>query len=176
MGQYINQMNSFLQKYDTYMVFALILAVFLLGYVFYGQYGLPFGLKTAGQTSPFDYSLSESDDENAKNVLKTPGPNASKEAKRAHFLLAQQLAKEVEYLDITGCKANPVVMKAKAGSTIKVRNQDAQKHSIVLDRDRQSEIPPEGINVAAVNFYNGEGLYGYGCDNSTNAVGMFLVE
>ena len=109
-----------------------------------------------------------------KSVLNPP-VGGTEEESRAHFDMVQKLAKEPDFLEIARCEARPVVTKVRKGATINVRNQDSVEHTIVIDADHTYTIPGGQTTAVVAEFGQEAGVYGYGCDTSTNAVGMFFV-
>jgi len=123
---------------------------------------------------PLAKELGITEDERA--ALAHPGEDAPVEEKQSHFELVQKIAKEALILDITGCKAaNPVVLKVKLDTPITVKNQDSTDHAIVFDTDNIFSIPANTTMDIKPDFQFGLGTYGYGCDQTPHAVGIFLV-
>ncbi|MBI3420897.1 MAG: hypothetical protein HY006_02435 [Candidatus Sungbacteria bacterium] len=108
-------------------------------------------------------------------ALNPPLNGSTPEASKRHAELVQRLAKDTAQLDITGCTAKPVVSRVRYKTKISVKNNDAVKHLIVFDPAHTFEIPPRAIHELPIDFQSGPGIYGYGCDNIPQAVGMFLV-
>jgi len=109
-------------------------------------------------------------------ALAHPTQDASVEEKQSHFELVQKIAKEALILDITGCKAaNPVVLKVKLDTPITVKNQDSIEHAIVFNTDNIFSIPANTTVDIKPDFQFGLGTYGYGCDQTPHAIGIFLV-
>lgn len=113
--------------------------------------------------------------EDELTVLRTPTQHATEDARRQHFLLAQELAVESDTFTITGCIADPVVIAAPEHSTITVVNNDDSEHQLQFSPDYIFPIPANGQAEIEVEFGFGPGTYGYGCDNSTGARGVFMV-
>lgn len=109
-------------------------------------------------------------------VLNAPGPDATEEERRSHFLLVQKAAKASPYLDITKCSiAQPVVFEVKDGATFTVKNEDTIEHGIVIDAEHTYRIPAGETKDIVADFGKGPGVYGFGCDSVPHAVGFFLI-
>ncbi|MCP6719983.1 MAG: hypothetical protein KJI72_01475 [Patescibacteria group bacterium] len=154
-------------KYLNGLLIFLIVVAVVLGYAIYSQ--SPEKPELKAEIS----SLTPTPDES--EVLNVPDLNASTEEKQRHFELVVQVAKTAEFLDISDCNPSPVVMKIKKGETIAVRNNDSADHSIVFNLESIHPIPAGSTKNITNVFDKGPGVYGYGCDASTGAVGMFLV-
>ncbi len=110
-----------------------------------------------------------------QEVLKTPQRNATEAERKAHFEKVIPLAKEAEFLDISTCLGDPVVMRIKQGGKFTVRNNDTREHIIQMNEKLQFAVPAEGSKEITADFGFGPGTYGYGCDNSAGAAGIFFV-
>ena len=148
---------------------ALVVAAIVLGYILIKGSGGKEKTPESETTAPAASLLEEE-----QKVLATPPPDASNEEKDRHFQLALKLATEAEALDVTGCQSKPVVMKTTQKG-VRVKNNDAVDHEIVFDAEKRFKIPAEGsVNLTGL-FDKGPGLYGYGCDSSPTATGLFFV-
>jgi hypothetical protein len=108
-------------------------------------------------------------------VLKTPTPDSSEEERQKHFELAASLAVSTGELDLTGCDADPLVLKTGSDKKIKVVNNGNNPVEMVFDPVKRFTIPAAGFAVLSDIFDRGPGLYGYGCDASPSATGLFFV-
>ena len=112
-----------------------------------------------------------------ERVLQTPGPDATEEERRTHFELALRLATRTDFLDISACKVvEPVVFKVVERETFTVRNDDDIEHVMIIDEEHIYPVPAKGTLELVADFGNNTGLYGYGCDDVPQAVGLILVE
>ncbi|MBI2013342.1 MAG: hypothetical protein HYS87_00700 [Candidatus Colwellbacteria bacterium] len=116
-----------------------------------------------------------SDGPKVTDVLNTPGQDATDEERRQHFELAAMLAEEADLLDITGCKADPVVLKLTDQETFGVKNDDIVPHVLRISDEIEFTVEANSTTGLKADFGHGVGLYGYGCDGSTGAIGLFLV-
>lgn len=184
------------QKYINIIIVVLVVAAVGLGYIIYKEdtsSSAPANQQQQNQVqqnqpqagdsqqaptiTPEDIEI-EDMEQARQEVLSTPGPNAPDEERQRHFALATRLAENSETLDITGCSAEPVVLQRTFGSTINIENSDSSSHTILFGPDMTIDVPANGTADLAVdesNFQNGPGLYGYGCDNSSQAVGLMLI-
>lgn len=152
-----------------FIIIAIVLAVAIMRQGGQEDQGAtPTPLPSGGET-PKDLTAEE------KAVLIPPGPNDSEQKRKEHFALVERLAKEAEYLDITDCKSIPVVLRAKKGSEIQLRNTSKVDHALVIDKDHVYTVPAEKTLKVKADFGKGAGVYGYGCDKSTGATGMMLI-
>ena len=185
MSQVAGRNLTFMEKNKIITVLIIILAfiALVLGYAIYRERFASFDKKSVSgtqfaQTQDFQAPQSQGpalysgDDERA--VLNAPSPDAPEEERQAHFELAKSVAQDAEYLDITGCVGSPLVLKVKGNEPISVRNDDAVEHSIGFN-NALYPISAGGTTEVAFDFHSGPGLYGYGCDTSQGAAGMFLV-
>jgi len=109
-------------------------------------------------------------------ALNSPGQDASIEEKDYHFKIAQSIAEEAPYLNITNCQApEPLVLNVKFGEALLVKNGDSVDHTISTDGDQAFLIAANSSKSIQPNFGKGPGVYGYGCDGSLKEVGLFLA-
>jgi len=114
--------------------------------------------------------------EEERAALAHPANDAPAEEKQRHLELVQKVAKEARYLDITKCTiATPVVLKVKYEEEISVKNSDNIPHTIVFDAKNTISIPANSTTNISPGFEHGPGTYGYGCDQTLHAAGLFLV-
>ena len=109
-----------------------------------------------------------------ENVLVFPGPGATPEEQRAHFVLAEKTALAADEIDLTGCKANPVVVRMKEGDEIRVKNSDGKSHVLLVSADEKYSIEANSTKSLKPLFLKGPGLYGYNCDDKL-LVGILLA-
>jgi plastocyanin len=87
----------------------------------------------------------------------------------------QTLAKDTGYLDISGCRANPLVMKVRKGKTFTIINLDEKDHTITIEGARELVIPANSESDFTADFAGDVGLYGYTCDNMQGGTGVLSV-
>lgn len=113
-----------------------------------------------------------------KNILDIPGPDSSENQRRNHFEAVQKLAEEAEYLELNECIPSPIVLRAKSGSVIKVRNGDVSSYRIAINKDNLFDIKAEATTEIEADFGNGPGLYAYACEKNgpaQSAAGLFII-
>ena len=96
--------------------------------------------------------------------------------KEEHLELAIKLAAETESLNIKDCFGDPVVFKTKLGQQFTIKNLDSEDHLIAFNKDHIYHLPALGEATITAEFGFGSGVYGFSCDESSNATGMVLVE
>ena len=99
----------------------------------------------------------------------------TEEQKLKHNELVGKLAKEGPSVNVTGCKPSPLVYKLKDGSTITLRNDDSVEHIIMIDPAHIYTAKAKSLTKIVADFGQGPGNYGYKCDDSQGAAGVFLV-
>ncbi len=164
-------------------ILVLVIIAVVLGYSIYNQSFLKTLMYKAPQPQagkqafPLANSISRSGlTADEQTALKTPGANASQEERKKHFDAAFRAAKNAEVLQLGQCQGTPVVLRVKKDKPITVNNQDYKQHQIIIDKDHIYSVPANGKTDLAIGFDKGPGLYGYGCDKSQEASGLFLVE
>jgi len=157
----------------TVSIIVLAVIALVLGYVLWRQ------ARPAVAPALSTEILLESTSPGASNtqfdVLNPPSPDASPDEHARFFEEVQRLAREADFVDISDCTPNPQVLQVKYGSTITFRNQDTAEHTITHNPQYQFVIPPGGTKEVAADFGRGPGLYGYGCESSSGAIGMILI-
>lgn len=160
-----------------YLVFLISGSAFLVGYDIYRNLEPSSWMKQKLETAQNRLSSNRDSITPAteQNVLQVPAENATDEEKQRHFDLAVSLARESQALEITNCKANPIVLKIENGKSFTVVNKDSVEHALVLTPELRFVIPAESPKTIAADFGKGPGLYGYGCDGIPRLMGLFLV-
>lgn len=100
----------------------------------------------------FDKSLSEDE----KTLLYSASPD---------YQLATKLAVAAAEVAIENCTAKPTILKVKYGSEITVKNNGSSDFKFGVDPDKNTTIPAGKSAAVKIDFKNGAGLYGYGCNN-----------
>jgi hypothetical protein len=162
------------------VILALIAVV--LGYMIFRQGSsnstaqeTPSGPESIGAVPAGDANRKQDLTSDEQAILSPPKPGSPKEDFERHAQVVAKVAREAPYLDVTGCKAVPLVLRTKYKNSIKFKNTDTVKHAIVLDANHVFEIPPGTTKDVFIDFEHGAGIYGFGCDNVPHAIGMFLV-
>ena len=110
------------------------------------------------------------------DLLETPGPDAPIQERQRHFELALSAARSSDLLDITSCQPDPTVLRTRNGATFRVKNGDSSEHILLFDPEHIYRIPAGSTLNIKADFGKGSGLYGYGCDLSSQASGLIFVE
>ncbi len=118
-------------------------------------------------------SPTSADDE--KQLLNTPSQTSSQADKNTYAQLVSKYVKAVDNFDIKNCSPQPLAAQVKDGMIFTAKNSDSSPHTLLLDSAHRYQIPAKGQLKITANFGHGPGIYGYGCDQSTGAVGIFLV-
>lgn len=100
----------------------------------------------------------------------------SEEEKERFYDYVSSMAKSVEYLDVTNCYSNPLVLKVKAGAGFKIRNQGSDDRTVIFTFDNAPVTVPAN-NTATIDAAPSavNGLFGYKCDLSGEARAGFLL-
>jgi hypothetical protein len=110
-------------------------------------------------------------------VLNFPGPNATDAEKKAHSNLVNEVGNKVAgtpFLDISGCKPNPIVYRVKRGATFNIKNSDAIDHTINTERKAIIKSNSEQT-LASKGIGDDLGNYAYSCDDSAGPVGVIQI-
>lgn len=110
-------------------------------------------------------------------MLNAPGPNATKEEIDSHSKLAAKLAVIGDTIEMEGCKAGPLVLQARLGSTITMHNKSKYNLSISFDGNNMYDIGAGKSYDISKAFVHGPGIYGYLCKSQdfTGLVGFVLI-
>lgn len=113
---------------------------------------------------------------NENNILDMPGPQASDEEEQEHYAAAAKIAEDDSTIDLIDCKGTPVVARVKQNSKVELINKSSTGISVfVYANDNSYKIPANGQVSLTANFSKGLGLYGYGCDGSSELSGLIFV-
>lgn len=105
--------------------------------------------------------------------IKNDAPEAEKQR---HFFYATSISKVSEFLNLTNCNPDPLVIKVKNGEIIKLKNDGDADLSIGIDANHIYVVPAKSIKEVKADLGKGTGLYGYGCNASSTPAGMIFVE
>jgi hypothetical protein len=108
-------------------------------------------------------------------IRQTPEKNSPSSTKAAYFEVIKRLGKDTDSVDLSGCLSNPIVARVKLGSTVTITNKDSSPHQLQINPEHTYTIPAKGSLPVKVDFGFGAGWYGYGCDSSNGAAGVFWV-
>ncbi|MEX2090765.1 MAG: hypothetical protein WD989_01370 [Candidatus Paceibacterota bacterium] len=162
--------------------------VIVLAVVAVGLAGLIYKQKMGGWPS----ALSEPDSGNrpqasAVGPVWSPSPGSEEEylfsikmdspdeEKMKHYQYAISISKESEYLNLTNCSPEPLVLKAINNGTIKLKNDGEMPVTMVIDAEHTYLVGPKSTKSVKADLGKGVGLYGYGCNNSSGPRGMIFV-
>jgi len=163
-------------KMSLFITCLLVLIAIVLGYAIYQQsLSSPATIDESPVSSkknikPLPPDLSEDE----KALLTPPSPDAPQSEKEEHDALAAKLSKESDVLDITNCRSNPLVLRAKINQNLKVENKDNIDRKLIFDDAHQYLILKNGAATVKVDFGKGAGLYGYVCEG-VGLTGFILV-
>jgi hypothetical protein len=111
-----------------------------------------------------------------KQALDVPDDKAPDSEKLKYFEFVQTLARDADYLEIkNGCELYPLVFYSRLGSSIKIRNSGDNTSTIQVNNDHRYEIPARDTKTITADFGSGQGIYGYSCNDSPKAMGIFFV-
>lgn len=136
---------------------------------------------SAQQVTPPTATTSIPDAADYKNpkvieALSPLSPTATQADQIARQKLVESLAKEVVDVHVGGdCRMGPPIIRTQLGSTINFINGDVSSHTIIVDGDHHWDIKPGAKVPVKIDFGKGAGVYGYSCDNHSNALGIMLV-
>lgn len=152
----------------------LIIVALVLGYLIYLQRfpNHPSAPKPTLTSLP---KLLPSDlTEEERILLIPPATDAPRFEKDKHDALAEKLSKESDTLDITNCRSNPLVLRARINQNLTVKNEENLDRKLIFDDDHQYPIPKNSTTTLKVDFGKGVGLYGYVCEG-VGLTGFILV-
>lgn len=94
--------------------------------------------------------------------------------KNEFFFLANTLAKQAPAVEISDCKANPLVLDTDKASFL-MKNSGPAEVQVIFSADEIFKIPA-GKSVEIKNVLShGVGFYGYGCSSSPGPVGLIYL-
>ncbi len=110
-------------------------------------------------------------------LLKPPGPGASKDIVEEHNKLAAKLAVTGTEVDISECKAKPLVLQSSQTSKVKMKNSGKAQVSISFDGKKNVKVATGKSAEINSELVHGPGLYGYLCEQTgfKGLVGFVLV-
>jgi hypothetical protein len=157
-----------------WIIAVLVITAVVLGYKVYMAKKSP-----EVSTEEVQYNTTEDQgDRNATDLMliqTTPTVSSTEEEKMAYFDLIRSKAVVATLVDVTSCVPKPLVISAKQGSEVTLRNDDAASHRLGFDQNTFFDVPGKSTRVIKVDLGKGPGIYGYGCDNSAKLMGVFLV-
>lgn len=78
-------------------------------------------------------------------------------------------------VNISGCVADPATTTVSLGKSLVFVNQGSTDHQVVFSPQRYYMVKAKSSVTVLVDFEQGQGIYGYGCDRSGKAVGHVMV-
>ena len=114
------------------------------------------------------------DQPSAESILNFPPPDASDADRQAHAELVFSAAEDTDVLDITACKADPIVTRIATGDSILVKNDDDGDH-VIKFMNLEFRIEANSEKEITFDFDKGTGIYGFGCDSVPGGAGLFAV-
>lgn len=109
-----------------------------------------------------------------ERIGQVPDQNAPEEVKLAYYELVNRLGKSSLTLNISGCRADPLVLKIASGSSLTIQNDDPVARSVNLG-SRNFPVPANGSLLITASFDTGPGVYGYGCDRGASTTGVLFI-
>jgi|GEM_PF-3562807 len=162
------------KRIQLLVVCAAILAVLILLQK-YGKLHLPKLSTSSNATSTT--SVDRRAMTTQQSILTPPVQGTPQSEQEAYFNLIQNNAKSTESLSLSkNCTPTPLVSKLKLNKVFTIKNTDSVDHTIIFNTEHMFTIAAGGSKQINANFGHNDGIYGYGCDSSSGAVGMVLVE
>lgn len=98
-------------------------------------------------------------------------------AESPDYKLATKVAVATSEIEVKDCKATPSIAQVKYGSSFTVKNAGTKEFKFVIDPSSPVTIGAGKSATIKADFKNGEGLYGYGCNNPAvqRAIGLILA-
>ena len=161
-------------KAKVFFVFILVFTITILAFDYFTFWkpSTPESLQLSTETTN-EQKVTEAD---RQKIMQDIGPNATEETKQEYLLIAKRLAQESESITIKDCKGSPMVLKATPGKTVRLTNQDAKGHQIILESGKYKyTVPASSSTDIQFNFFRGKGFYSYGCDRGTGPAGILYV-
>lgn len=161
--------------------------VVVLAVVAVGLAGLLYKQKMGSDPLPVAQNQNVDPQASAAGPVWTPEPGSeeeylfgitmesSDEEKMKHYQFAISIAKESEFLDVTDCSPEPLVLKVANGGTVKLKNDGNADVTIVMDAEHTYSVGAKSTKSIKADFGKGAGLYGYGCNQSSGPRGMIFV-
>ncbi len=145
-----------------------VCAIVLIAFIFARRFGLPTLLVLQESSAPTS---------GAETVLTHPSANASQEEKNVYFDLVRNHAQTADALVLkSGCTPVPLVISLQLKKTFVIKNSDTVNHTIVFNKDHIYAVAAGTYKEVTADFGSiGAGIYQYGCDGSSEAVGIVLV-
>ncbi len=108
------------------------------------------------------------------SLLVVPGEKADEKTKAEYIAKVNAAAKEVNTVSVTKCQTDPVVVKAKKGSKLTYKNNDAAEITVKWPGEKSLVIPANQSKAITLDFVAEEGLITYTCGDNILA-GMLLL-
>lgn len=168
-------------------IISLLILVFTLVYVYNQQLIIHHPIASAisnppkptysskNPTATFSSSAYISaDDRRVVSSYLGPGSSLAEKKEFGEVIVRNSIA--TTKLDISNCQPNPLVIKMKKGTEVKVINNDYVVRSVFFGPNQQYDIPREGNTSFKANLHKGINLYRCNLDNQNPIVGAFLLE
>lgn len=163
-------------KKKTFMVAVVVVVLLIIVVLGYLKY-----VKQASSVTGSDEEEKETELRQAQQkLLIAPGESGINPGEYADEVA--HLAVESNTITVTAdCSMDPLIIKMREGSVLKLNNQDVSEHVFVFEDENFFAVPAgqvREINITQV-FGKGEGIYRYRCGDHSRAenVGiMYLVK
>ena len=158
-------------------VIILSALAFGLGYLILSQNRSETFYKSNGQQTTNNGEQATRTPSPETNVLIFPGDDAPQEVKDKHFQLVLEEAVGTDTVTIKNCQGDPVVAWVKNKSVLKIKNDDAQDHTlkVAVSEEYAYQLKSSANLDLKVEFVNGPGVYRYICDDPNVTAGIFYV-
>jgi hypothetical protein len=111
-----------------------------------------------------------------KAVLNAPKAGDSQEVIDAHGEAVRNAAVKVDSVTLgAACRTSPVAVEMAKGKSLSFKNADSVAHSVFFDATHFVAVPAGGSASITLNFVENSRVYGYGCELSSNPIGMVLI-
>lgn len=157
-------------KMGNIILLVLLVVALVLGYFLYEKMKGPAVVPGIGK------GIEATSGERA--VLNYPAAGVSEEEWKNYLIAIAKVAVETDTITIgAGCSVKPVVLKTALvmGKTVKVKNTDSVPHTLSFNNPPNFLVAANSTTEMPVDFKGVPGIYGYGCDNSPQAVGLIQV-
>ncbi len=159
------------------LVIVLVLVAVVLALLLFKQkVGVPsdtLGDKNLGSPIASNWAPAPGTEKEYLFSIKNDAPEAEKQR---HFFYATSISKVSEFLNLTNCNPDPLVIKVKNGAILKLKNDGDAELSIGIDASHIYVVPAKSVKEIKADLGKGTGLYGYGCNASKTPAGMIFVE
>ena len=157
------------------IAFVIIVAAFIVYFSFFARTNPVVPTSLEQQTPSARSQVLDTSPE--YQFLNFQSAGASPEDQKKHNDQVVQRAKESDHLSITECKADPLVLKVRAGTSFQIKNNDAIMHYISFGSTHIELPASKAITIIPAKTFAGmSGSVAYYCDRYRENSGIFLIE